>query len=166
MKEVIIPAKSIFFDRVARSNPNDPNSPMAGIGRIKAELVIARAAGLNLKDMKPSSLLTILYLIDSFLPFLILIPISLITRNKGLEENIARFYVKMKTKVIADPALDKAEMAKSYANPTRFDHTKLFPNSSWEFCKWDWEDTWGFLLCCGLTIGILGAFWLIIQTLL
>ena len=165
-KEIIIPAKSIFFDKVARSNPNNPNSPMAGIGRIKSELVIARAVGLDLKNMKPSTLLTILYLIDAFLPFCILIPISLVTKNKGLDENIARFYVKMKTKVIADPALDKAEMEKSYADPGRFDHTKLFPNSSWEFCKWTWEDTWGFLLSVALTVGILGTFWLIIQTLL
>jgi SSS family solute:Na+ symporter len=165
-KEVIIPAKSICFDKVARSNPKDPTSPMTGIGRINFELVIAKMIGLNLQDMKPSLLLTIRYLVDAFLPFFILIPISLVTKNKGLEENIARFYVKMKTKVIADRALDKAELEKSYADPTRFDHTKLFPNSSWEFCKWTWEDTWGFLLCSGLTIGILVAFWLIIQTLL
>jgi hypothetical protein len=100
------------------------------------------------------------------LPFLILIPLSLVTRNKGLEENIARFYVKMKTKVIPDRELDKAELEKSYADPTRFDHTKLFPKSSWEFCKWTWEDTWGFFLSLFLTVGILGSFWLIIRTLL
>ncbi len=165
-KEVIIPARSIFFDKVARSNPDNLNSPMAGIGRIKSELVIAKAIGMNLKDMKPSSLQTMRYLIDAILPFVILIPVSLLTRNKGLEENIARFYVKMKTKVIADHDLDKAELQKSYADPTRFDHTKLFPHTSWEFCKWTWEDTWGFFLSAGLTIGILAAFWLIIRTLL
>jgi hypothetical protein len=99
------------------------------------------------------------------LPFIILIPISLITRNKGLEENIARFYVKMKTKVIADRELDKAELEKSYANPARFDHTKLFPKSNWEFCKWDKEDTWGFFASTALTVGILLAFWLLIKTL-
>jgi len=164
-KELILPARSIFFEKVARSNPDDPNSPMAGIGRINTELVIAKVIGLDLQNMKPSHLLTIRYLVDIFLPFLILIPISLITKNKGLDENIARFYVKMKTKVIADPALDKAELEKSYANPSRFDHLKLFPNSNWEFCKWNREDTWGFLLSIALTVGILGAFWLIIQTL-
>ncbi|MDD5011451.1 MAG: hypothetical protein PHQ00_04940, partial [Phycisphaerae bacterium] len=165
-KELIIPARSIFFDKVARSNPDDATSPMAGIGRINSELVIAQAVGVKLEDMKPSTLLTIRYLVDVILPFLILIPLSLITRNKGLEENIARFYVKMKTKVIPDRELDKAELEKSYADPTRFDHTKLFPKSSWEFCKWTWEDTWGFFLSLFLTVGILGSFWLIIRTLL
>jgi hypothetical protein len=89
----------------------------------------------------------------------------LITRSKGLEENIARFYVKMKTKVIADRELDKAELQKSYDNPTRFDHTKLFPNSNWEFCKWNKEDIWGFFVSSALTIGILMAFWGLIKML-
>jgi hypothetical protein len=94
-----------------------------------------------------------------------LIPFSYVTKNIGLDENIAKFYAKMKTKVKADPAEDKAELALSYANPTRFDHTKLFPKSSWEFCKWDWEDTWGFLISVALTVGILGGFWLLLKTL-
>lgn len=164
-KEHIIPPTAIYFDKVARSNPDDANSPMAGIGRINNELVVARMIGLNLQDMTPSALLTVRYLIDSFLPFLILIPISLFTRNKGLEENMARFYVKMKTKVIADRELDKAELEKSYADPTRFDHTKLFPNSNWEFCKWTKEDTYGFWASTALTVGILAAFWGLIKML-
>jgi SSS family solute:Na+ symporter len=164
-KEFVITPKSIFFDKVGRSNPDDTDSPMTGIGRINIELVIAKAIGLDLKNMTPSALLTTRYLVDIFLPFLILIPISYITRNIGLDENIARFYVKMKTKVKPDPAEDKAELELSYANPTRFDNTKLFPNSSWEFCKWDWEDTWGFWLSIALTGGILAAFWLLIKTL-
>lgn len=164
-KEHIILPAAIYFDKVARSNPADTNSPMAGIGRINTELVVARMMGLNLQNMTPSTLLTVRYLIDSFLPFLILIPLSLFTRNKGLEENIARFYVKMKTKVIADRELDRIELQKSYDNPTRFDHLKLFPNSNWEFCKWTKEDTWGFLISMALTFGILGAFWLLIRTL-
>jgi len=164
-KELVIPPTAIYFDKVARSNPDDPTSPMAGIGRINAELVIAKMIGLNLRNMKPSTLLTIRYLVDAFLPFIFLIPISLFTRNKGLEEHIARFYVKMKTKVIADRELDKAELQKSYDNPSRFDHLKLFPNSNWEFCKWTKEDTYGFWASTALTVGILAAFWGLIKML-
>jgi SSS family solute:Na+ symporter len=164
-KEHIIPPTAIYFDKVARSNPDDANSPMAGIGRINNELVVARMIGLNLQDMTPSALLMVRYLIDSFLPFLILIPISFFTRNKGLEENIARFYAKMKTKVVADRELDKAELQKSYDNPSRFDHLKLFPNSNWEFCKWTKEDTYGFWASTALTVGILAAFWGLIKML-
>jgi SSS family solute:Na+ symporter len=164
-KEAVIPPTSIFFSSVARSKPEDANSPMVGIGRLNTELVVADVIGLDLAKMKPSTLLMARYLIASFLPFVILIPISLFTRDKGLEENIARFYVKMKTKVIPDRELDKAELEKSYADPTRFDHTKLFPNSSWEFCKWDKQDTWGVIASFALTFGIVGGFWLLIKML-
>ena len=164
-KELVSPPTSIFFSSVARSNPQDANSSMVGIGRLNTELAIAKAIGLDMQNMKPSTLLTLRYMIASILPFILLIPISLFTKDKGLEENIARFYVKMKTKVIPDRELDKAELEKSYANPTRFDHTKLFPNSSWEFCKWDKDDTWGVLASTALTVGILLAFWLLIRTL-
>jgi SSS family solute:Na+ symporter len=165
-KEFVIPPASLYFDSVARSNPHDANSSMTGLGRLKTELVVGKMTGLDLQNMKPSTLMTIRYLIASLLPFLILIPVSLITRDKGLEENIARFYVKMKTKVIPDRELDKAELQKSYDNPTRFDHLKLFPKSNWEFCKWDRDDTWGVLASSALTIGILLAFWLLIRTLI
>jgi hypothetical protein len=164
-KEAIIPPTSIFFGSVARSKPEDANSLMVGIGRLNTELVVAKAIGLDLQNMKPSILLTVRYLVASFLPFVLLIPISMVTKDKGLEENIAHFYVKMKTKVIPDRELDKAELEKSYANPTRFDHTKLFPNSSWEFCKWDKEDTWGVIGSLALTLGIVGGFWLLIRLL-
>jgi len=164
-KEATIPSKSIYYDSVARSNPDDANSPMIGIGRLNVELIIAKTIGLNLKDMSPSMLLTTRYIVASLLPFIILIPVSMFTKDKGLEENIARFYVKMKTKVIPDREKDHAELEKSYADPTRFDHTKLFPNSSWEFCKWPKEDIWGFLVCSASTIGILGVFWLLIKIL-
>jgi hypothetical protein len=138
---------------------------MVGIGRLNTELAVGKMIGLDLVNMKPSTLLTVRYLIASFLPFIILIPISMLTRDKGLEENIARFYVKMKTQVIADREKDKAELEKSYADPTRFDHTKLFPNSSWEFCKWNKEDTWGVIASLGLTAGILLAFWGLLKIL-
>jgi SSS family solute:Na+ symporter len=162
-KETLIPPTAIYFDSVARINHEDPNSPKVGLGRLNTEIVIAGLLGLDLQHVKPSTLLTIRYLIDAILPFLILIPVSLSTRNKGLDENIARFYVKMKTKVIADRALDNAELEKSYANPTRFDHLKLFPKSNWEFCKWTREDTGGFLVSLALTVGILTGFWLLIK---
>lgn len=164
-KDLVVQPTAIFFDKVARSNPDDPESPMAGIGRINPELVIAKMVGLNLQTKSPSQLLTIRYLVDILLPFIIMIPISLITTNKGLEENIARFYVKMKTQVIADPDKDKAELDKSYADPMRYDHTKLFPKTNWEFCKWDKEDTYGFLASAALTAVIITVLWFGVKTL-
>ncbi len=164
-KEVVIPPASIYFDKVARKDPQDPHSPMVGIGRLKTELIVGSLVGLDLVNMKPSTVLTVRYLVASFLPFAILIPLSFITKDKGIEENIARFYVRMKTPVIADHELDKTELEKSYADPTRFDHKKLFPKSNWEFCKWTKEDAYGFVGSSAVTAVIVIAFWLLLKTL-
>jgi SSS family solute:Na+ symporter len=164
-KEAIIPPTSIYYDSVARSNPDDPHSPMAGIGRLHTELVIMRLLGLDLQAMKPSLLLTLRYTVPIVLPFLILIPVSLVTRNKGLEDNIARFYAKMKTPVIADAQKDEAELQKSYENPTRFDHTKLLPKTNWEFCRWTKVDIIGFIISICLTTTILLLLWGLIKAI-
>ena len=164
-KELVVPPAAIFFESVARSDAEDPGSPMEGVGRIKPELVIARLVGMNLKEKTPGQLLTIRYLIDAFLPFILMILVSLFTTNKGLEKNIDRFYVKLKTKVNPDPELDRADLEISYANPTRFDHTKLFPKSNWEFCKWSKTATYGFLGSSALSLTILALFWFMIKTL-
>jgi len=42
----------------------------------------------------------------------------------------------------------------SYAPPARFDHSKLFPKSDWEFTKWDKTDALGFLACCA-SVGVI-----------
>ena len=57
---------------------------------------------------------------------------SLLTKPNS-KEALDRLYVKMKTPVDSDPANDKAQMERSYAQPDRFDDRKLFPNSNLEF---------------------------------
>ena len=162
-KEVVVPPSPIFYDSIARLDPTDAASPDIGIGRLHTELIIAHFLGFNLPSMQPSTLLTIRYLVALILPFLLLIPVSYLTCDRGLEDHIARFYAKMKTPVDPDPEKDRAELLKSYADPTRFDHRKLFPRSSWQFCKWTRTDLWGFILCCGLTTGIIILFWELIK---
>jgi len=74
-----------------------------------------------------------------------------------------RFFVKMKTPVKKDREADKREMELSYANPDRFNHLKLFPNSEWEFCKWDKTDIIGFLISIVIAFGIVGLVFLIVE---
>lgn len=164
-KNVLIPPSGIYFDTVAHADPDDPASPMAGIGRLHTELLIARLLGFDVYAMTPSSLLTLRYLIASFLPFVLLIPISLITHDRGMDQRIARFYVKMKTPVNPDPQLDAREVQKSYNDPTRFDHTKLFIRSNWEFCKWTSQDAAGFLVSTAITAAIIFLFWALIHSI-
>jgi hypothetical protein len=158
-KAALVPPASIYYDSVARIDPDDQASPLEGIGRLHTELILADWLGFDLPSMSPSALLTLRYLIASILPFVLLIPVSWLTRDKGLEETIARFYAKMKTPVDPDPKKDADELAKSYADPARFDHTKLLPRSNWEFCKWNRTDTIGFMISVGITLGIIFVFW-------
>lgn len=162
-KPVRILPVSIYYDNIARMDPEDPASPYEGIGRLHTELIIARCLGFDLPSFTPSALLTLRYLIATILPFVILIPVSLLTKDKGFEADIERFYARLKTPVHPDPQKDAEEVQKSYADPARFDHLKLFPRSNWEFCKWTRTDTVGFLVSTAITLGIIVFFWGLIQ---
>jgi solute:Na+ symporter, SSS family len=49
----------------------------------------------------------------------------------------------MLTPVIGTHADDDREMELTRANPNRFAHLKLFPDSNWEFRRWNREDWLG-----------------------
>ena len=62
----------------------------------------------------------------------------------------------MKTPVKPDPEEDEAELQKSYADPARFDHKKLFPNTQLEVQRPTRYDFVGFLVCFALCFAIIG----------
>ena len=68
----------------------------------------------------------------------------------------------MKTPVLVDRQKDQQELEWSYANPHRFDYQKMFPNTSWEFCKWDRTDTVGFSIALLVAFGIIGLLLLVV----
>ena len=141
------PVPLYFEDGVARRNPADPNSPKEGIGRFNIEIYLVKLMGINVNDFTPPLIMTVRFVVDALLPMLILIVVSWMTRP-GDPEKLARFYARLKTPVGATPADDHAAVCESYANPARFDHTKVFPHSQWEFTTWDKMDALGFLACC------------------
>jgi hypothetical protein len=73
------------------------------------------------------------------------------------------FFGKMKTPVGATPELEAATMEETRRNPNRFDHTKLFPHSNWEWTKWDKTDTVGFVICFGVSGAIVALFWYLLR---
>ena len=153
----IEPVALYFEDGVARKNPGDPNSPLEGIGRFNIEILLLSTMGVNVRDYTPAMLMTARFLIDSLLPILVLIGVSWITPGSD-PQRIARFYARLKTPVGSTPEADAAAVAESHANPARFDCTKLFPHSNWEFTKWDRTDALGFVACCGIVAAILLVF--------
>jgi solute:Na+ symporter, SSS family len=141
---------SVYFEEgVVRLDPNDPTSPRTGRGLFRPEVWLLAALGADVAGFNSAQLMTTRYVVDALLPLLLLLIASRLTRPTD-PVRVARFYVRMKTPVAATLAEDAKEIEAGYANPARFDHTKLFPKSNWEFTRWDRQDMLGFLGCCGL----------------
>lgn len=149
---------SVFFEEgVVRVDPKDVNSPKTGKGLFRPEVYLLSVLGFDVAGFTSAHLLTTRYLVDFLLPVIILVAMSLLTRPTD-PVRIARFYVRMKTPVAATLEEDALAVEESYANPTRYDHLKLWPNSNWEFTKWNRQDAWGFVCCCGLVGVVLLVF--------
>lgn len=139
-----IPKKYIFWTKGA----SETDGLLEGKGMLSLELVLLDRMGFDLAKNPHALNETIRILIRTFLPFVIFIAIALMTKRDD-KKMLDRFFVKMKTPVMTDPQADIKEMELSYANPHRFDHKKIFPNSDWEFDKWNKVDITGFLISVG-----------------
>jgi Na+/proline symporter len=149
---------SVFFEEgVVRTDPKDLTSPKTGLGLFRAEVLLISLLGVDVAGFNSAQLMTTRYLVDALLPILILLVVSWLTTPTD-PARVARFYARMKTPVADTLEDDAKEVEASYANPTRLDHTKLFPKSNWEFTKWNRQDALGFLGCCALVGFILMFF--------
>jgi Na+/proline symporter len=166
-KQHIIPSKAIFYEAVARSNPEDPTSPNEGVGRFQVETYLLYLVGFPVRDFNQAGILTARWLVDGVLPFIMLIVFSyLLPGRKPAEADRRRvdgFFAKLKTPVAPTPEEDDREVALSYENPRRFDHQKLFPGSNWEFSKWKPVDYVGFSVCWGVVALIIGFLWFVLN---
>jgi SSS family solute:Na+ symporter len=147
----------VYFKEVVRVDPANPASGLEGRGRFNFECWALSRAGLDPARLTPAGRETAQFLFDSFFPFLVLFLVSLVTRPPD-RARVDQFYGKMKTPVGATPELEAAAMMETRNNPHRFDHTKLFPRSAWEFARWDRVDTFGFLGCCAVSAAIIALF--------
>jgi hypothetical protein len=149
---------SVFFEEgVVRVNPSDPSSARTGKGLFRVEVYLLHLLGADVAGFSPAQLLTTRYLVDAFIPISLLVLVSLLTRPTD-PARVARFYARMKTPVATTLEDDAREVELSYANPTRFEHLKLFPGSNWEFTRWDRTDALGFIACCALVGVVLLVF--------
>jgi SSS family solute:Na+ symporter len=149
---------SVFFEEgVVRLDPKNPDSPRTGKGLFRTEVYLLKLLGFDVAGFSSAHLLTTRYMVDFLLPVIVLIGVSLMTRPSD-PARVARFYARLKTPVAATLEEDAKVVEESYANPTRYDHLKLFPKSNWEFTKWDKRDTIGFVCCCALVGVVLVVF--------
>lgn len=150
----------VYWETVTRVNRDDPNSPLRGSGRFQMENYMVTKLGIvDATQMTARNRENLRYYVNAALPFLILVIVSLITRNRHPGQ-VDFFYGKMKTPVGATPELEAQAIEETRRNPRRFDHTKLLgKNSSWEFGKWDKQDAVGFIACCAGSGAIIFLFW-------
>ncbi|PTX95659.1 hypothetical protein [Opitutus sp. ER46] len=155
------PGTGVFFNKVVHQNPDDLSSPLIAsasrTNRFNFESWTVSKLGVDVVSMTPTQRFTLQCFFDGLFPFCVLIVVSLLTKPTD-PKRVAFFYGKMKTPVGETPELEAAAMEETKRNPTRFDHTKLFPGTNIEFCKWDKVDTIGFISCSALSAAIVGLF--------
>jgi len=105
---------------------------------------------------------TIRTLIRTFAPFVIMILVSLLT-PADTSERLKRFYVKMRTPVLADREKDQQELERSYANLERFQEQLLFPRTKFELFKWNKNDSIGFGLAVLMVFCVLGFMYMLLH---
>jgi SSS family solute:Na+ symporter len=158
-KVVLLPKKSIFW-----SEGIDYKSEKAvGKGYLKVELVALDLMGWDLSKNSYSLNETLTFIFRIVFPFLILMLIALFTKPVD-KERLDQFYGKLLTPVVGESGPDDdKEMELTRANPTRFNHLKLFPNSNWEFRKWNREDWIGVIVSSVAVLSVVGLLMLIVS---
>jgi Na+/proline symporter len=156
----------VFFDDVALQDPAHPERGYEGVGHFVAENWIMyyplKAVGLDMRNFSRAGLTTVRWSFCGLFPFLMLMAFSLVTPVSA-PERADRFYAKQRTPVGATPEEDRIEVEKSFDNPRRLDHKKLFPGTNWEFGVWERQDYIGFFSCWGVVVVILGFLYLVLH---
>lgn len=155
-------AHPVYFENVVRTHADDPASALAGHGRLHLELIALKLAGAPIDEWSASARFAARFLFDAILPFILLVTVSMFTRAPE-RARVDQFYGRMKTPVGATPELEALAIEATRCQPGRFDHTKLFPRSSWEFTRWDRVDTIGFVACCAVSGAIIALFWALLR---
>ncbi|MBN2181639.1 MAG: sodium:solute symporter family protein [Sedimentisphaerales bacterium] len=152
-------SKGIFWAQGVKSNDDGQR---VGRDRLYIVLVMLDMLGWDLAKNPNALNETVRTLFQVVTPFVILILLGYLTGPDD-KKALDRFYAKMKTPVLVDRQQDRRELELSYAKPHRFDHLKMFPNTSWEFCKWDRTDIVGFSIAMLVAFGIIGLLLMVVS---
>ena len=154
-KSVTVQPIAIYFEKIARIDPKDPNSLKEGKGVFKFQLWILSMLGIDLENFSKAGLSTASFAFDIIFPFIILFVVSFLTKPNS-KKVLQEFYARVHTPAIADKELDALEVQKRIDDPEIAERNKIFPHSNWEFPKPTRQDMWGFAACwAGVAIIIL-----------
>ena len=159
-KVSIVTPKSVFWmDGIGKTEDGEK----IGKGMLKVDLVLLDLLGWDMTKNSYSLNETITFLTRIFIPFGIVLLVSMFTKPQP-KERLAYFYGKMRTPVNPDHALDDVEMEQTRNNPRRFDHLKLFgEESNWELRKWNRNDWIGQVWVLLAIAGAIGLLWLVVN---
>jgi solute:Na+ symporter, SSS family len=149
-----------IFERVARTNPEDPGSPRIGIGRFHAELWVLSWFGIDFSGSSKAQLSAVRFGFDAMFPFVLLFLFSAVTRPVP-KADLDRFFAKVHTPVQRTPEEEERALRHAVERYEEVEKRKLFPGSNWEIMKPGWIDVLGFggsWLLVGLIILLL---WLV-----
>ena len=111
-KEHVNPPAGIFFEKVARIDPEDPASPKIGIGRFHAELWVLSWLGIDFTGFSKAQLSAVRFGFDALFPFVLLFLLSAFTRPAP-KADLDRFFAKVHTPV--QPTPEEEERALRHA---------------------------------------------------
>jgi len=135
--------RGVFFERVVRSNPADPESPKVGEGRFHAEIWLLSWFGVDFTSCRKAQLVATRFFVDALLPFVLLFGLSVVTRP--VEQSVLnRFFARIHTPVQPTPEEERRALAEAAARPELYKSSKLWPGSNWEIFKPGWIDVVGF----------------------
>ncbi|MCI0698685.1 sodium:solute symporter family protein [candidate division KSB1 bacterium] len=133
-KQRVIPSYPIFYEKIARENPEDPNSKLIGYGRFDAEIWMLSLVGMDFTSWSKAQLVAARFAFDALFPILLLIALSYFSKPAG-KKTLDYFFAKVHTPVQPTPEQDLRKVAEHAADMQRFDSRKLFPQTQWEFHK-------------------------------
>lgn len=140
-----LPKKSIFWSKGIKP---DQNGVLVGGGYLYIELILLDAIGFDLSKNPYALNETVRMLVRLIVPFLLLVIVSLVS-NIDQKEYLEPFYQKMRRPVTPEGSEEP-------------ESTLVFPNSNWEFYKWNRRDWLGFLLSWVLVAAIIGLLYLVV----
>jgi len=161
-RQQVMPPVGILFERVVRTNPDDPVSPREGRGRFHAELWVMQAAGVTFAGWTKPQLVAARFFFDALFPFVLLFLVSWVT-PPAPRDALDRFFARLHTPVQPTPEAEEAALAASYADPRKFDHDKLFPGTAWEILKPARSDYIGFFGTWALVGVIVFLLWTMVN---
>jgi len=158
-KNRIIPSYPIFYEVVARENPDDPNSRLMGLGRFHAEIWVLSLVDLDFANFNKAQLNTVRFMFDALFPLIFLIIVSYFSRSVK-KELLDYFYAKIHTPLQPTPEQDAALIQENVANMEKFESRKLFRRTQWEFHKPLKMDYIGFFGTWGLVGVVILVMWI------